>query len=312
MGDWMWWILTSCISLYFVMLLLDFNKPSTKLMEQIDSQTQRQREMEQRQSKLREDILLTKSRAEDLELQLSELEERRMSLLPEANARKMTLIEAGPFTMGSAQEDCPDNQRPSHTIHLSAFYMDPYPITNQDYRDFVNCEGYKAPIHWQGGQFPTGTSRHPVVNVSWQDAMAYAKWQGARLPTEAEWEKAARGKDERLYPWGSRFVDGERCNNGNVVGTTLPVDEFPLGRSPYGIWDMSGNVSEWCYDYYEETFYQYSPSTNPKGPDGGQERVIRGGFFGDNRPGVRTTHRAGAQEGQTRDTVGFRIAMSVE
>ena len=312
MGDWMWWILTSCISLYFVMLLLDFNKPSTKLMEQIDSQTQRQREMEQRQSKLREDILLTKSRAEDLELQLSELDERRMSLLPEANVRSMQLIDAGPFTMGSTQEDTPDNQRPAHTVQLSAFYMDPYPVTNQNYHEFVTCEGRMAPIHWQGGQFAPGTARHPVVNVSWQDAMAYATWRGARLPTEAEWEKAARGKDERLYPWGNRFVDGERCNNGNVVGTTLPVDEFPLGRSPYGIWDMSGNVSEWCHDYFEETFYQFSPSTNPKGPDGGQERVTRGGFFGDNRPGVRTTQRTGAQEGQTRDTIGFRVAMSVE
>ena len=309
--SWVWWIMTCIISLYFVMLLLDFNKPSKKLMEQIDSQETRRRDMEQRLSRLQEEIVQIKSRSEDQDLQMEDYEQRRKDLLPEANKRRMIQIPGGAFTMGGSQEDSPDNERPAHVVHLSAFFIDAYPVTNQDYREFVNCTGYKTPIHWQRGTYPTGMARHPVANVSFHDAKQYAAWMGARLPREAEWEKAARGTDERLYPWGSRFVD-ERCNSNGVVGTTLPVDEFPLGRSPYGVWDMSGNVYEWCEDYFDEDYYKYSPSTNPKGPEGGQERAIRGGFFSETRPNVRTTHRSSAPETHTRENVGFRLALSVE
>ena len=309
--SWMWWIMTCIISLYFVMLLLDFNKPSKKLMEQMDAQEMRRRDMTTRLAKLQEDIIQIKSRSEDQDLQMEEMEQRRKDLLQEANKRRMITVPSGQFTMGGSQEDNPDSERPAHPVQVSSFHIDPYPVTNQDYREFVNCTGYKTPIHWQRGSYPTGLARHPVVNVSWQDAKAYAEWMGARLPTEAEWEKAARGTDERLYPWGSRFVD-DRCNSNNVVGTTLPVDEFPLGRSPYGIWDMSGNVYEWCEDYHDEDYYKYSPSTNPRGPEGGQERVIRGGFFAETRPNVRTTHRSSAQETHTRDNVGFRLATSAD
>jgi len=159
--------------------------------------------------------------------------------------------------MGGREEDSPDNERPAHQVHISSFYMDTYPVTNQDYREFVNCTGQTTPIHW-----------------------------------------------------GNRFVDGERCNSNNMIGTTLPVDEFPLGRSPFGIWDMSGNTYEWCGDYYEGNYYPFSPATNPKGPEGGQERVIRGGFFSETRPNVRTTHRNSAPETHTRENVGFRLAIS--
>ena len=309
MGDWVYWIATCVVSLYFVMLLLDFNKPSKKLMEQIDHQEGRRREMEQRHLKVQEDVVQIRSRSEDLDLQMEELEQRREDLLLEANKRRMIHIEAGSFAMGGSEDDSPDNERPSHPVHLSNYYIDAYPVTNQDYREFVNCTGYKVPVHWQRGTYPTGLARHPVVNVSWHDAKAYAEWMGARMPSESEWEKAARGTDERLYPWGSRFVD-DRCNSNNVVGATLPVDEFPLGRSPYGLWDMSGNVYEWCEDYYDEAYYKYSPATNPKGPEGGQERSIRGGFFSETRPNVRTTHRNSAPESHTRENVGFRLAMA--
>ena len=227
----------------------------------------------------------------------------------EDNGRDMKFIPAGAFVMGGRDEDSPSNERPSHTVYLSDYFISTFPVTNLDYLEFVQATGHRTPIHWQRGTFPTGTAQHPVTNVSWQDAMAYAEWRGARLPTEAEWEKAARGTDERPYPWGSRFVEGERCNSNNMIGTTTPVDEFPDGKSFYGLYDMAGNVYEWCADYYDEEYYRTSPPADPPGPEGGQERVIRGGSFSETRAGVRCTHRAGASETQTRDKIGFRLAM---
>jgi len=235
---------------------------------------------------------------------------------PEPQAEEVSIgattrIAEGSFEMGSDQDDAPANQRPLHSVYLLPYLIDRFPVTNQDYREFIEATGHRAPIHWQRGAYSIGTSRHPVVNVSWEDAVAYADWAGKRLPTEAEWEKAARGTDQRLYPWGNRFVDGERCNNANVVGTTLPVDEFPLGRSPYGIWDMAGNVCEWCSDYYDQAYYRYSPDVVPIGPEGGRERVIRGGHYSENRPGVRTTHRASAPQTACRENIGFRCVSDV-
>ena len=223
--------------------------------------------------------------------------------------RKMKFIPPGPFVMGGRDEESPSNERPSHTVHLSAFFIDPFPVTNLDYLEFVRATGREPPRHWLKDKVPAGIGRHPVVNVSWEDAAAYAEWAGKRLPTEAEWEKAARGTDERNYPWGNRFVEGERCNSNNMIGTTTPVDEFPYGKSYYGLYDMAGNVYEWCQDYYDEEYYRTSPPANPKGPEGGQERVIRGGSFSETRSGVRCTHRASASETQTRDNIGFRLAM---
>ena len=241
----------------------------------------------------------------------AEVEEADSGDANTALGAEFVFIPSGPFVMGGREEDTPRNERPAHTVDLSAYFIGRYPVTNQDYREFVRCTGQRDPIHWARGTFPTGTGQHPVVNVSWQDTRDYAAWIGARLPTEAEWEKAARGVDERHYPWGNRFVDGERCNGNNSVGTTTMVNEFPEGRSPYGVWDMCGNVYEWCADYYDEDYYKISPGSNPKGPDGGQERVVRGGCFGETRSALRVTHREGVSEVSSRETTGFRIVMDV-
>ena len=220
----------------------------------------------------------------------------------------MVGIPGGAFTMGSQGEDSPRNECPAHTVYVSAFYIDAFPVTREDYRAFVQATGHRAPADWHDDSYPTGTGRHPVVNVSWEDAVAYAEWCGKRLPTEAEWEKAARGRDRRNYPWGDRFVDG-RCNSNNAIGGTTPVDDFPLGRSPYGVWDMAGNAYEWCADYYEKDYYRRSPGADPRGPGEGEERVIRGGFYSETRPNVRTTHRSSALQRDTRENIGFRLAL---
>ena len=312
MDSWFWWILTCGFSLYFVVLLLEFNRPAQKLMEQIDNQEIRRHDMEQRLERAREESTELKNRLEELEYRMEDMEEQRQEILPAANQKTMTQVPSGPFVMGGREEDSPRNERPAHSVYLSAFYILKYPVTNMDYREFVQCTVHKQPIHWQRDTYPTGLGHHPVVNVSWQDAQAYAAWRGARLPTEAEWEKAARGTDERHYPWGNRFVDGERCNSCNQVGATTPVTEYPEGRSEYGVWDLCGNVYEWCADYYDEDYYRSGPNSNPKGPEGGQKRVVRGGCFQDTRAVLRVTHRLGENEVGTRETIGFRIAMDAQ
>ena len=309
---WFWWIMTSFFTLYFVMLLLEFNRPLQKLTERIDSQISRRQEMERRLARVQEETKEMQNSTEGLQLTLDELEGRRREILPEANTKRLFPIPASPFTMGGRDEDSPRNETPVHTVHMPTYYIQPFPVTNQDYREFVQCTGRNSPIHWQRGAPPTGMGKHPVVNVTWQDARAYAEWMGARLPTEAEWEKAARGTDERSYPWGNNFVEGLKCNAGGANGTTTAVDEFPEGRSPYGMWDMSGNVNEWCADYYDEEYYKGPSTTNPQGPEGGQERVIRGGDYQEVRAGLRATHRAGVSEVSSRDNIGFRIAMNAD
>lgn len=152
----------------------------------------------------------------------------------DAAARSMTLIGEGSFEMGSGQDDAPANQRPLHSVYLLPYLMDPFPVTNQDYRDFVNATGHRPPHHWQRGAYPTGTSRHPVVNVSWEDAVAYAEWAGKRLPTEAEWEKAARGTDEWIYPWGNAWPDCTLAQMSGCAGDSIEVGSLPAGASPYG------------------------------------------------------------------------------
>lgn len=203
----------------------------------------------------------------------------------------MILIPAGEFTMG-------DNTRynwtfllayniydgPEHVVYLDAYYIDKYEVTNEQYKKFVEETGYRMPRCWNDARF--NRPNQPVVGVTWDDAVAYVRWSGKRLPTEAEWEKAARGTDKRLWPWGNKFDKG-KCNvweSGEAgLRETKPVGSFENGKSPYGCYDMAGNVWEWCADYYDQNYYYASPSKNPQGPETGLQRVIRGGgllYFG--------------------------------
>ncbi len=219
----------------------------------------------------------------------------------------MVLIMAGEFRMGS--DDGTPDESPMHTVLLNSYWIDKYPVTNLDYKRFVDATGHQPPPHWIGigGTYPIDQAEHPVVNVSWHDARAYARWANKRLPTEAEWEKACRGTKGPVYPWGDAFrKDNLNCNNEHEGITS--VSAFPNGASPYGVMDMCGNVCEWVEDWYYDEYYKASPVAAPTGPPGGQYKVVRGGFFGENKMGVRCASRHYTPPAATQEHVGFRCA----
>lgn len=197
----------------------------------------------------------------------------------------MIKIPAGTFMMGTDHGIA--RERPAHEVHLDEFLIDKYEVTNRQYKKFCDETDYWYPPEPRFSGMPdyfTNYPDHPVVKVSWEEAKAYCYWAGKRLPTEAEWEKAARGTDEREYPWGDSEPDSTRCNigGGNDEYTyTAPVGSFPAGVSFYGCMDMAGNAQELCADWYDETYYSRSPNQNPPGPETGTSRVVRGGSWWD-------------------------------
>jgi sulfatase modifying factor 1 len=227
----------------------------------------------------------------------------------------MVLIPAGEFLMGSEVS----GEGPPHRISLDAFYIDRYEVTNAQYQRFVDATGHRTPQHevdprydlWAGGTFPPEFKTQPVVNVDWHDAAAYCEWAGKRLPTEAEWEKAARGTDGRIYPWGNDPPSPARLNfarRWEGPQTLRPVGSFEQGRSPYGAYDMAGNVWEWVSDWYGVGYYQVTQERNPRGPGGGSAKVLRGGSWTNLARLVRATHRYGADPEMRNSDTGFRCA----
>ena len=197
-------------------------------------------------------------------------------------------VPAGEFLMGSdpkVDNDASANEQPQHRLHLPDFYIGKYPVTNEQYAAFVKATHGAAPRHWKNGQIPAGKGNHPVVSVFWKDAVAFCRWLSQasgtplQLPTEAEWEKAARGVDGRLYPWGKQPPTKELCNFGGNVGDTTPVGQYPAGASPCGALDMAGNVWEWTRSLHRP--YPYQPEDGRNSPDGEGLRVVRGGSWDD-------------------------------
>jgi len=190
----------------------------------------------------------------------------------------MILIPAGEFQMG--YNDGLDDEKPVHTVYLHAFYIDKYEVTNAQYKKFMDATGHRTPYYWDDTNY--NAPNHPVVGVDWNDASAYCSWAGKRLPTEAEWEKSARGGlVGKKYPWGDTLTH----DDANYYGTggkdkwdgTSPVGSFaPNG---YGLYDMAGNVWEWCADWFDSNYYASSPKSNPTGPSSGSSRVLRGGSW---------------------------------
>jgi formylglycine-generating enzyme required for sulfatase activity len=235
---------------------------------------------------------------------------------------EMVFVPAGNFTMGSTVYS---NEQPVHTVYLNGFYIDKYEVTNAQFKSFIDAGGYTTqaywsaagwaartsggwtlPYYWTAGTYHSGTAwpNFPVVGVSWYEAEAYANFAGKRLPTEAEWEKAARGTDQRTYPWGEG-VDGSRANYwgsgdpydnsstpvGFYDGRLHPSPLFQTTNSPsfYGAYDMAGNVWEWVADWYGA--YPSGPVSNPTGPLTGSYRVLRGGAWGINTYNLRSAYR---------------------
>jgi formylglycine-generating enzyme required for sulfatase activity len=195
--------------------------------------------------------------------------------------RSMVLVPAGEFTMGSLGGD-PDEQ-PVHKVYVGAFFMDKYQVVVAQYGRFLEATHQERPPDWTIMNKQQNQNR-PIANVDWAEADAYCKWAGKRQPTEAEWEKAARGTDGRVYPWGNDPPTRFYANSGKEVWSNhsalSPVGTFEEGKSPYGVYDMAGNVWEWVSDWYDPEYYQLSPPQNPSGPRKGSHKVVRGGSWG--------------------------------
>jgi formylglycine-generating enzyme required for sulfatase activity len=230
----------------------------------------------------------------------------------------MVLVPAGDFIMGSRADDkvAGSDERPAHRVYLDAYYIDQYEVTTARYAKFFQETKRREPEFWSEQVLKQHTNK-PVVGVDWNDAVAYCSWAGKRLPTEAEWEKAARGTDQRMYPWGDQAPTDQRANFNHCCdfkdyGALTEVGSFEGGKSPYGAYDMAGNVWEWVADWYDGDYYGKSPEQNPKGPSGGKYRVIRGGSWLVEPVVVRSADRHGwlAPTGRL-GGVGFRCAQDV-
>jgi len=219
----------------------------------------------------------------------------------------MVLVSAGEFAMGG---DSIDN--PRHPVYLDAFYMDKYEVTASRYAKFLQATRRQLPFKWSEMSLVSHGDR-PVIGVTWEDADAYCRWASKRLPTEAEWEKAARGTDGREYPWGNeaptpRHANFNKCCEWKGYGVLAIVGSLEGGRSPYGIYDLAGNVSEWVADWYDNTSYKYELERNPKGPRDGEEKVVRGGSWYDSALLQRSALRSRSYPSAPSTDRGFRCA----
>jgi formylglycine-generating enzyme required for sulfatase activity len=230
----------------------------------------------------------------------------------------MVLVPAGEFTMGRTKLTKDDStkmrpivlldDRPEHKVHVDAFWMDATEVTQEQYARFLKARPRPAPYHWVDGKVPAGQEQFPAHNVDWDDGAAYCGWQGKRLPTEAEWERAARGGREGFsYPWGDKIEAG-KARYGVDTGPG-PVGKFTA--NDFGLYDMAGSVSEWTSDWFEREYYKSSPARNPQGPETGVYKVIRGGAWSDSGPRVTVFFRNWVRPNQKTPNLGFRCVKPV-
>jgi len=208
----------------------------------------------------------------------------------------LVCVPAGDFLMGSTG-DTGNSEKPQHTVYMDAYWIDQTEVTNAQYARCVAAGDCQAPGSVESNHRDNyyGNSKYadyPVIYVSWDDAVAYCEWAGRALPSEAEWEKAARGTDGRIYPWGNQVPNSGLLNFNMNIGDTTAVGSYPDGVSPYGALDMAGNVWEWTQDWYDENYYSSQTTwRNPAGPSSGDGRVVRGGSWVNNSRNVRAANR---------------------
>ncbi len=227
----------------------------------------------------------------------------------------MVLVPAGEFVMGSDKGD--EDEAPVHRVYLNAFYMDKFEVTNGRFAKYVEAIQSEPPWGFADKETPLIHAEHPVRWVNWMDAMGYCLWMGKRLPTEAEWEKAARGTDERVYPWGNDPPTPVHAVYGLKEGgaeTVSVIGDHHMGQSPYGVQDLAGNLYEWVMDWYAEDFYSSflnGPAINPRGPGEGTVKVQRGGSYLNTPYRLRSSFRTKSDPTEQDPNVGFRCAQDV-
>ncbi len=230
----------------------------------------------------------------------------------------MVRVPAGSFLMGSdlkIDRAAGPQELPQHEVYLDAFVIDIYEVSNIDYLRYVLATGTAWPQFWRESPFPEKAALHPVINISWKEADAYCRWAGKRLPTEAEWEKAARGEDGRVFPWGNEpagWIKSNIAHPGSKRGFKYPplanVTRYDRGVSPYGVRQMAGNVSEWVADWFDPEYYRRGVSRNPQGPDTGELKVFRGGSWNEDPEVARSAGRNGGEPDRRSYLTGFRCA----
>ena len=236
-----------------------------------------------------------------------------MAANPPSVEKGMVSIPRGEYTMGSHEH----SDEAAHQVVLDAYLIDKFEVSNARFKEFMKATGHPAPAYWDDPRL--SKANQPVVGVSWNDADAFCKWEGKRLPTEAEWERAAKGpKGDNHYPWGHK-LDPQKANYGQNVGRTMPVDSYPEGVSGFGLYNMAGNVFEWVADWYDPKYYKESVALNPQGPDKGYNfanqgavKVLRGGSWLAPETSLHTSHRFWNQPENNSYGVGlgFRCAKS--
>jgi formylglycine-generating enzyme required for sulfatase activity len=228
-------------------------------------------------------------------------------MVSEIDGMEMVYVPAGTFIMGTDKGSL--DEQPAHEVYLDGFWIDKYEVTHAQFDKCVAEGSCRYSGHYRVSD-SEDFHDHPVIGVNWYAAETYCSWARRRLPTEAEWEKAARGTEERTYPWGQEIPNSNLLNYDANIGNTMPVGSFPSGISPYGAFDMAGNVWEWTKDWYYKDYYANSPPNNPTGPIKGVYRVLRGGSWDSYEMLVRTTDRRFSESNNYGSTYGFRCASS--